>query len=115
MKKINKSSNMVIVPFNPCITNPRWFVSRIDVVENEINHKAVYIFGIDGIDMTLYNKNNPNFQLSDLAVDTLIKHLEKNPDDIEDGLFWFEFNGEKFDFCKNEPEWANYDCGYLEK
>lgn len=91
-----------------------WFISRWDVVHTNTGKRAIYIFGADGINATLYNQSNPKFQLTDLVYDTLINELEKNPDELKTGLFRFEFNGDKFNFCEEEPKWANYDCGVIE-
>ena|SRR3989344_3500326 len=99
--------------FTPCIIDGLWFVSRWVVVDINTNKKAVYIFGTDGISATLYDKDNPNFQLIDLVYDTLIKHLEKSPDEFKTGLFRFEFDGQRFNYCEEEPKWAKYDCGIL--
>ncbi|MBI2003681.1 MAG: hypothetical protein HYS78_01755 [Parcubacteria group bacterium] len=99
--------------FTFCVTDGMWFVSRWDVIHTNTNKQAVYIFGTDGVYMTFYNRNNPNFQLVDLAYDTLVKHLEESPDDFKTVLFRFEFDGQKFNYCEKEPKWASYDCGVL--
>lgn len=109
-----RNCDLIGAPFNPCITDGTWFVSRWDVVHTNTNKRTIYIFGTDGIRATFYNKNNPDFQLADLVCDTLIKRLEKDPDDLKTGLFRFEFDGQKFNYCEKEPEWAKYDCGTLE-
>lgn len=109
-----KNCDLIGAPFSPCITDGMWCVSRWDVVHTDTNKRAMYFFGSDGIHATLYNKNNPDFQLTDLAYDTLIKHLEKNPYDFKTGSFRFEFDGQRFNYCKEEPKWAEYDCGILE-
>lgn len=114
MKKIFKNSELNIRSFVPCISNPFWLISRCNVVHTDTNRKAVYIFGVGALQATFYDKNNPKFRLEDLAYDTLIKHLEKNPDEFETGLFRFEFDGQQFNFCEREPKWADYDCGVIE-
>ena len=114
IKKAFKNCNVSGAPFSPCITDGTWFISRWDVVHTNTGKRAAYVFGTDGIHATLYNQNNPKFQLTDLVYDTLIKELEKNPDELKTGLFRFEFDGEKFNFCEEEPKWANYDCGIIE-
>ena len=109
-----KNCDLVGALFTPCITGDDiWFVSRWDVVHTNTNRQAIYIFGTNGIRATLYNKNNPNFQLVDLAYDTLTKRLEKNQNNFKTGLFRFEFDGQRFNYCKKEPKWAKYDCGIL--
>ena len=100
-------------PFTWCVTNGAWSVSKWNVVDTNTNKEAIYIFGTDGMDATLYNKNDSNFKLTDLVLDTLIGHLEKSPDDFKTGLFRFEFDGNQFNFCESKPKWANYDCGII--
>ena len=113
MKKF-KNYNLEGTSFVPCITDSAWRVSRWDVTHANTNRRAIYIFGADGASVTLYNRNNPNFRLADLVYDTLTNHLEKDQDDFKTGLFRFEFDGQSFNYCEEEPKWAKYDCGALE-
>ena len=114
IKKILKNHALDGYHFKPCINDGLWLVSRWDVIHTNTNKKAVYIFGADGVHAAIFNKNSQNFQLIDLAQDTLIAHLEETPDEFKVGLFRFEFDGQRFDFCNEEPKWAKYDCGIIE-
>lgn len=113
-KKTFEHFSIVGVPFKPCITDSTWLVSRKEAVHTNTNKTATYFFGADGIKATLYNKNNPSFDLEELAVSTMIEHIEKEKDDFIAGVFRFEFDGDKFNLCEKEPKWATYDCGIWE-
>ncbi len=114
IKRKIKDCELEINLFRTCITDGSWLVSRIDVLHINTGKKAAYVFGTDAIEATIYEKNNPTQKLVDLAIDTLINHLEKTPDDFKIGFFRFEFDGCQFDFCEQEPRWANYDCGIID-
>lgn len=114
IRKTLKNHTLNGLSFKPCVDDGLWLISRWDVIHTNTNKKAFYIFGADGVQATIFNENNPNFQLIDLAQDALIAHLEEAPDEFKIGLFRFEFNGQQFNFCDEEPKWAKYDCGIIE-
>ncbi|MEA2112520.1 MAG: hypothetical protein U9P50_00915 [Patescibacteria group bacterium] len=99
--------------FTFCVTDGSWFVSHWDIINNK-NAKidATCIFGIDGVELTLYEKQNGKNSAKELVKKTISKYLEKN--NPISGQFRFEFDGERFNLCKTKPKWANYDCGILE-
>ena len=113
IKQQFKNYSLSNTRFTPCITDGTWFVSRWDVTHTNTNKKASYVFGIDGVEATIYNQNNPDFRIDDLAYDALIRHLEKTPENFNVGFFRFEFDGQKFNYCDKKPKWADYDCGIL--
>ena len=117
IKKSHKDYESVGTQFSPCVTDGKWFISHWDVIDTSINKSATYIFGTDGVEATFYNKNNPSFKLEDLVYDTLIQYLERQHienKEFKTGLHRFEFDGQQFNYCKETPEWASYDCGTIE-
>lgn len=113
-EKTFKNFSVVGAPFRACVTDGAWFVSRKEAAQLDTNKTAVYFFGADGIQATLYNQNNPNFNLEALALNAMREHIEKTPDIFLARVFRFEFDGEKFNLCEKEPKWATYDCGIWE-
>jgi len=110
-EKIYRNCSLIGAPFTPCVTDGMWFISHWDVIETNSGKQATYIFGIGGIEATLYRKREGVSELEDLVNDALIGHIEKNGFCAK--LFRFEFDGDKFVLCEKEPTWTNYDCGYI--
>lgn len=100
--------------FRPCITDGTWAVAPFEITDTTTNQKAIFFFGTDMVKLTIYNRNNPEYPLEELAIDTAIQHIEKDAEHFTAGVFRFEFDGSQFNLCEEEPKWASYDCGVWE-
>ena len=104
-----KKYTLISSDFRVCVTDGMWFISNCDIISTDIDESATYIFGIDGIEMNLYVRENGKQALKELTREAVCKHLELgNP---VFGLYRFEFNGGIFELCEEKPNWADYDCG----
>lgn len=113
-KKTFEDFSITYSQFTPCVEDGIWLVSRRDATHTNTGKAAIYIFGADAVEVTLHDKSNPNLSIDNLAESTMVEHIEKDTDGFAAGTFRFEFDGERFNFCKDEPKWASYDCGIWE-